>query len=282
MKLVDKIKMRREAAEHGKPLSPSHESVALKAETDFAKERIHEKTISLTKTRRKIKSQQSTMPDYQDDLDNRIMLELARVKYATCEQLSFYCCAPRRTVHYHLVRLQKAGLILFALSSPVRGTTSVWSITYRCATAMHTKLPSGGRRSNWPVIKQACHRNEVEIMLASKPETKGFHFVLERQLFWKNGLNPAFGEHGAKDDAHKSYFVLIDDYFMKSNRIGHAWERRHRPPRKYFRDRGRLWSNTVNVFYVVTTDSKRANLHTAWIKKHAIPASVLMIKPLWG
>lgn len=210
--------------------------------------------------------------------DACLIKTLARLKFATREHLAYWCNIPSITVFRRLAFLQDAKLV----DSDAHQRPTIWTVKNLAAAVMLTSLPSGGRRASWSVMAHACHRNEVEILLNKSKDSKGFHF-LDRQSFWKLGLNPGHGEHGGQDAAKRAYLVLLDDYLMKPERIGHTWERAHHPPKRAFSGgRPGTWSKIVNYFIVATTDEFRAEKHAAWIERHKIPARVITIKPLWS
>lgn len=212
------------------------------------------------------------------DVDKCLLEHLARLKFSTREQLSYWCESPAKTVFRRLAALEEAHLV----SSDKQNRPFIWTIKNLAAAIMLTTTPAGGRRASWPAMSHACHANEVEIKLNKAPDSKGFHFV-DRVTLFKRGLNPGHAEHGGIDDEKKAYLVLVDDYMMKPDHIGHSWERAHHPPREFFSgNRAFTWSKIVNRYIVATTDELRAAKHTAWIMRHEIPARVIIIKPLWS
>lgn len=211
-------------------------------------------------------------------LDQCIIQTLARVKFATRDQLAYFCKAKPITVFTRLVVLEGGGLI----SADKHHRPNIWTIKRLAAKIMHQPMPAGRRRASWSVMSHACHVNEVEILLDRSKDSKGFRIISDRRILWGRGLNPGHGEHGGIDEAKTAYLVLIDDYSMPPERIAHSWEREHHPPRKFFSgNRALSWSKIVNRFIVATTDDLRAEQHAIWIERHKIPASVITIKPLW-
>jgi hypothetical protein len=211
--------------------------------------------------------------------DTCLLQTLCRLRFATREQLSYWCGRHPARVSHRLLNLQKLGLV----SSEEYNRPTIWTVKPRAAALMQTTLPSGKRHSSWSAMSHACHRNEVEMLLNAKEESAGFRFLLELPFFWKRGLNPAFGEHSGEDKEKRAYLVLLDDYLMKPDRIGRTWERAHHPPRKYFSgNRAWSWSKIVNHFIVATTDEFRAERHMAWTLRHSVPAQVITIKSLWN
>jgi len=210
-------------------------------------------------------------------IDQCLISTLTRLKFATREQLAYWCKTPSVTIFKHLATLEEARLV----AAHRHRRPAIWKIKPLAAALMLTSRPSGGRQSSLSVMTHACHTNEVEIMLNKDPDSKGFRFMEQTELF-KRGLNPAHGEHVGVDDAKKAYLVLLDDYTMKPERIGHAFARAHHPPRQLFSgNRNLKYSQIVNYYIVATTDEFRAAQHATWIKRHEIPARVITIKPLW-
>jgi hypothetical protein len=209
--------------------------------------------------------------------DQCLLKTLSRVKFATLSQLAFFCNVHLSTILRRLRVLKDAGIV----ASDENREPIIWTIKNLGARIAGTSLPCGGRHAGWPVKSHACHRNEVEIMLHAAKDSMGFRFI-DRTTLFKRGLHPGKGEHGGIDDAKHAYLILLDDYMMKPERISHTWERPHQPPRKFYSGhRNVTWNKVVNYFIVATTDEFRAEQHATWIEKHAIPAKVITIKPLW-
>lgn len=106
--------------------------------------------------------------------------------------------------------------------------------------------------------------------------------MLPRPTLLKNGFNPGHGEHAAKDAAGKTWFVLLDEYLMASDRIKRVWTRRHVPNKHYWPDStGRKMCEVAHGYLAVSTDEANAERHRACILKECLPADVLTNKPLW-
>ena len=212
-----------------------------------------------------------------DAVDQCLLNQLARTKFATRAQLCYWCKMHETTIFRHLVKLEDTGMI----SSDTHQEPNIWMIERPGAAMMLNKMPSGGRESSWSVMAHGCHRNEVEILLESKEESRGFKF-LDKQAFWKLGLNPAHGENAGVDANKKAYLVLLDDYNMMPNRIGHTWERTHKPPAAHYAgNRNKQWNQFVQTYIVATTNAVREEQYKRYLKQFAIPASVLKINQLW-
>lgn len=212
-----------------------------------------------------------------NELDRCLLKTLARVKFATPAQLAYWCNAHRTSIQRRLARMESEDMVV----AHTHQQPTIWALKHSAAALMQTRLPAGGRRASWSVMAHTCHKNAVEIQLGEEEGTRGFRF-LDRAFFWKHGLNPAHGENGGVDQAKRAYLVLLDDYRMQPQRIGHTWVREHKPPRQFFSGhRNVAWSEIVHQYLVVTTDSVRAEQHQSWIERHTIPARVLTIRPLW-
>ena len=213
------------------------------------------------------------------EVDQCLLQQLARCKFATREQLCHWCDKSHKTtILRHLMKLEDIGLI----SADAHQEPNIWKIERQGAALMLEKMPSGGRPPSWSVMAHGCHRNAVEILLDTQAESRGFRF-LDKQAFWKMGLNPAHGENPGVDASNKAYLVLLDDYGMMPNRIRHTWERRHKPSLSHFEgNRVMQWKQFVNAFIVATTNPIRAEQYEKYVKQFAIPATILKIESIWN
>lgn len=208
-------------------------------------------------------------------LQNLILEQLAQVQYATSAQLQHLCGAQQPDISRAVTALIDAGLIDGRLLT----RPMILHLTPISGKLLGIKLPARRQQASWSVMAQACHLNELQALMHKKHA--GFRYLSRVQLL-KQGFNPAFGEHAAIDDAGTSWFVLLDDYQMTSDRISRAWTRRHTPSRKYWPDpTGRTWCDVAQRFLVVSTDEQHMVRHREWILKTSLPADVMHIKPLW-
>lgn len=208
-------------------------------------------------------------------LQNLILAKLGELEFATPGQLQEGCGVKQPAISKAVVVLLEEGLI----DGHLHTRPAILHLTSAGGRLLDRVLPAGRRNASWAVMSHACHLSEVQAQLSEK--LKGFR-ILRRGEVFRHGLYPAFGEHGALDGEGKSWFVLLDDYRMPSNRISRCWTRRHTPNRKYWPDpTGRAWCDVVQRFLVVATDIQHAARHRAWILKSTLPADVLTIKPLW-
>jgi hypothetical protein len=209
------------------------------------------------------------------ELDHRILKQLARMGYATVDQLAYWCDVARVSISRRLEVIRGLGLV----RGEEQARPAIWYLTFAGGRLVRKPMPAGRRQASWSVMAHACHTNAAEIVL--RQQYNGFRF-LDRLSLLKQGFNPGHGEHGARDDDGTSYFVLVDDYAMTSDRIRRSWMRRHAPNSKYWPDpTGRCWSEVVHRFLVVSTDANNAVTHRAYIDSQALPADVLTIEPLW-
>lgn len=208
-------------------------------------------------------------------LQNQILAKLGELKFATPTQLEMLCAARQPAISKAVAVLLEEGLIDGYLHS----RPAILHLTPVGGRLLDTPLPAGRRNASWSVMSHACHLSEVQtLMCQSRP---GFR-VLPRDVLFKQGLFPAFGEHGAIDGEGKSWFVLLDDYLMTSDRISRSWTRRHTPNKKYWPDpTGRVWRDVAQRFLVACTDEQNTARHRAWILKNRLPADVVQLTPLW-
>jgi len=208
-------------------------------------------------------------------LQNLILEQLVQVQYATSAQLQQLCGAQQPDISRAVRALIEAGLVDgILLTRPM-----ILHLTPISGQLLGVRLPARRRNATWSVMAQACHLNELQELMHKKHA--GFRFLSRVELL-KLGFNPAFGEHGAVDDAGTAWFVLLDDYLMTSDRISRAWTRRHTPNKKHWLDpTGRTWRDVAQRFLVVSTDEQHAMRHREWILKTSLPAEVMHIKLLW-
>ena len=208
-------------------------------------------------------------------VQNSILEQLARVQYATNKQLIYWCDVTASSISTSVHSLLNAGLIEGSLFS----RPQLFYLTSAGARLVNVHLPAGGRHASWSVMAHACHLNAFEIAFAKQHQ--GFRIV-SRLALLKQGLNPAHGEHAAVDGNKKTWFVLLDDYQMGSDRITRSWTRRHTPNLKHWPDpTGRAWNELAHHFLVVVTDHNQAERHNSWLEKYGIPATVFNIPALW-
>lgn len=208
-------------------------------------------------------------------LQNAILAKLGEVQFATPKQLQIWCGVQHPAISKAVAVLLNEGLIDGYLHS----RPAILHLTTVGGRLLDKPLPAGRRNASWSVMSHACHLSEVQTLMATS--RSGFR-VLPRDVLFQQGLFPAFGEHGAVDGEGKSWFVLLDDYLMTSDRITRSWTRRHTPNKKYWPDpTGRAWRDVVQRFLVVSTDESNAARHRAWILKNHLPAEVVHLTPLW-
>lgn len=208
-------------------------------------------------------------------LQNLILELLGQRQYATSAQLMLLCGVQAPAISKAVHALLNAGLI----DGHLLARPMILHLSRLGARLLNVSLPAGNFQASWSVMAHACHLTELQQMMAEN--YPGFRFLTRQQLL-KQGFNPAFGEHGGIDDAGTSWFVLLDDYLMTSDRITRSWTRRHTPNKKYWPDpTGRAFRDVAQRFLVVSTDEQHAQRHRAWILKSRLPAEVMQLAPLW-
>lgn len=209
------------------------------------------------------------------ELDHQLLQHLGRMRFAAAHQLAYWCQVHLTTITRRLNILLSEGLV----SGHRHSRPAIWYLSYGGAKVIQQPMPAERRLASWSVMAHACHTNETELALRQRHTEFKF---MDRFSLLRQGFNPAHGEHAGVDMNKVSYFVLIDDYAMTSDRIEHSWTRRHVPQQKYWPDpAGRTWHEVVNKYVVVTTDSYRAPLHQTYVAKNHLPADVMTIKGLW-
>lgn len=206
--------------------------------------------------------------------EEKLLATLARVQFATADQLAYWCGVRKQNIAVPIQRLQHHGLI-----EPGADTRpQIWLLTLAGAARLHVPMPSGRRHSSWSVMQNAAHRNAVEILLSR--DHPGFYFLTRLRLY-KEGFNPSHGEYAGVEADGTTWLVLVDDYMMESRRIEHHWTREHRPPRKYWPEVGRRWFNIANRFAVFTTSAGHLERHRDFVETTTLPVDVHYLKPLW-
>ncbi len=208
-------------------------------------------------------------------LQSQLLEKLGAVHFATQAQLCAWTGQARSNVSVALTALFNLEFI----SGELLASPRIFYIARGGCDFLGIPPPSGRRLPSWSVMAHACHRNAVAFAMAESDP--GFTF-LSRLALLKQGFNPGHGEHCAVGSDGTTWFVLLDDFLMGSDRIARAWTRRHSPNPKYWRDpTGRVWRDVAHKYLVVTTDEKQAERHRARIERDRTPAEVMTIKPLW-
>lgn len=209
---------------------------------------------------------------YLSETDFQILETLSRLHYATTHQLVYWLKPQRAALTKAASTLARCQLINIDKTQ----RPYILSLTRQGRRVLGLK-DHNRRYVSWSVMAHQCHRNEVEIRL--RDTFAGFTFQ-SREYCYKKGLNPAHGEHAAKDKQNHFYFLLLDDYLMGSERITHAWLRQH-TPRQHWPGDVRHWSDVADQYIVTTTSIPQLVLHRAYALKHQINAQVICVDPLW-
>jgi len=204
-----------------------------------------------------------------------VLTTLDRLQFATMDQLVYWVQIKQPAMSKTLRQLCDGGQV--SVDRALR--PHIYSLTNVGRRAIASKAPKKIVRSA-AVMRHICHRNQSEMMLRQRYERMTFQ---SRTAWFKYGLNPAHGEHGAKDvDGYT--LVLLDDYLMDSSRIAHSWTRPHAANDRYWsHPQIRHWRDVVNRFVVVSTDEGQCERHQGYIEKKGLDDSVrvLHVEPLW-
>ena len=209
------------------------------------------------------------------DTSRNALSNLDRLQFATCEQLRYWVDVSQPTMSITLSKLASSDYVKVDKSIK----PFIYSLTQSGRRAIGTKAPKKAFYST-SVMRHTCHRNQAEIVLRGVYERMTFQ---SRKVWFKKGLNPAHGEHGAKD-LNGYTLVLLDDYLMDSYRIGHSWTRPHAANERYWADSQiRHWRDVVDRYLVVTTDEGQRERHLSFIEKSQLSdtVNILHVEPLW-
>ncbi|RFA24309.1 hypothetical protein CAI21_22160 [Alkalilimnicola ehrlichii] len=184
---------------------------------------------------------------------------LAELEYATSDQLTVYLNVDRSTVTRTLRTLEAGSLVtLLRVARPY-----VVSATPAGLRAVAAKPRTGRRVRSWSAIAHRCHVNAAVLRLGA--HFPGFRVLLRVDAF-SLGLSPAHGEHLARSDDGIYSLLLMDDYFMSSERIVRVWRRRHRSkPAYYAPPAPRHWFDVADRFIVAVTDAEHLADHRAYL-----------------
>lgn len=211
-------------------------------------------------------------------ITQRALLDvLGRLQYATLHQLVYWLTPQQPTVTKTLQRLEAARLVSVERSC----RPNIYSATLTGLRVANLPMPVSRRCPSWSVMAHHCHRNAAEIRLREHyPE---FYFQPRHDLY-ALGLSPAHGEHFGKDGDGHSALVLLDDYLMQSERIGHAWTRPHTPNTRYYdlgTGRVRHWRDIAQRYILAVTDRIQYERHKTYIHQHRLDTALLFVAGLW-
>lgn len=213
-----------------------------------------------------------------NETQRALLQALARLRFATLEQLTYWVDVQRPAVTKTLQRLLDLGFV-----EVERGyRPHIYQATTSGIRAAGGIPPGGKRYYSFPVMAHHCHRNAAEIRL--RHHYAGFTF-LDRHEVYQLGMSPAIGEHFGRDDDGIGTFVLLDDYLMQPQRITHCWQRPHTPNTRYFDlDQGRVrrWADVASRFVVAATDRYQYERHKSFVVN--LPAerpALLYVEGLW-
>ncbi|KAF0190498.1 MAG: hypothetical protein FD165_2666 [Gammaproteobacteria bacterium] len=214
-----------------------------------------------------------------NETQRAVLQALARLRFATLDQLTYWVEVQRPAVTKTLQRLLEQGFV-----EVERGyRPHIYQATTSGIRAADGVPPGGNRYYSFPVMAHQCHCNAAEIRL--RKHYAGFTF-LGRHEVYKLGLSPAIGEHFGRGDDGIGTFVLLDDYLMQPQRITHSWQRPHTPNTRYFDlDQGKVrrWSEVASRFVVAATDRYQYERHKSYVVK--IPdnrPALLFVEGLWA
>lgn len=205
------------------------------------------------------------------------MLTLARLHYATLGQLVYWAQVQQPTVSKALSRLEDEGLVgVVRVERP-----AIYYPTFRGLRVAGCAGLRAPRANVWSVMAHRCYRNEAEMRLRGHFPTFLFS---QRQALYALGLNPARGEHGGIERCGALHCVLLDDDFMPSARITHAWQRVHRPNTRHVdltTSRVQRWSTVASKLVVAVVDEHQYQRHKRYCERSELSVSLLRLARLW-
>lgn len=217
------------------------------------------------------------------DLQNQILDVIARLRFATAEQLLYWLPVDAlSSVRRGAIRLTDLGLL--ETRSDLR--PYVYRLSSRgCALTGERYFR---RWHSASAVQQYLLRNAIEIELREEDPSAR---VQPRQGLSSIGLYPAHAEHAfvLPNKLDLFLFVIVDDYLMTSNRILHKWNREHLRESQSAQvtslKRWRDVSQACRVYTVCEHHAKRHGdyLQRQWEKMQSpLPISVQLIEPIWG
>ena len=204
-----------------------------------------------------------------------MMKTLSRVMFVTFDQLTYWVNIKKPAASEAVKVLADHGLV--KVLDKVK--PYIIQITHAGARVSGTRLPSGKTYFSWSAQTHRIYRNDAEILLRG---SKAGFAMQNRYFHYSLGLNPTHGEHSAIDADDRHYFCMLDDYRMQTNRLIHAWQRRHTPNRDYFdAHKGFRWKDICQSVLIFSTDADQLQRYKAFCHGAEFSADFYYIKPRW-
>lgn len=212
------------------------------------------------------------------DSERSLMSVLARLRFATREQLLHWCRVSNLS---SITRTSNALLQSGFLEIIDDLKPSVFRLSRAGCRVMSIHYVA--RRYSIPVIQHYCHRNNAEMLLRETYPTLTFQ---SRVFALRCGLFPAHAEHLVRVDDTHTALALIDDYGMHSQRILKSWTRPHTPDTRFYKgsvdSKIFRWSDVVKRLLVFSTDALAAKQHQSFLSDNDLPGASFYIKPIWA
>lgn len=238
--------------------------------------------LPVTQPKRALKKRSNEAPRYSalTETHRAILTELARITFATQQQLADYLNRSVNVARHAINELVESRF----LEAHKEIRPYVYRLSSHGATVAAVTKPRHWMSAN--AIHQRILRNTIELQIRQKNTSAQF---VSRKQCWQQGLFPSVGEHllvyrGAA--AAERVLVLIDDYMMSSARITHCLNRLHDKEKSV--SAGTLvlrWKDVVNRVLVCCTDERHAAQHEHFIELNSEylerPIVVTYIPPLW-
>lgn len=205
---------------------------------------------------------------------------MAHCLYMTQQQAAGYLGRSYAQAREHMATLMALGLV----EANREFSPYAYTLSSRGFAAAGLGKPKYWRSAN--AIHQRLMRNQIE--LAMRERNAGARFV-GRQSAWAMGLYPAVGEHLLRyeREGRAAYaLVVIDDYFMASQRLPHMLDKRHDSNKGQVRGEHVLrWRDVVDTVFLYATDALHKRRHERFVLKNRdrldMRVVVRFIDPIW-
>lgn len=205
---------------------------------------------------------------------------LGHCLFMTQQQAADYLGRSYAQAREHMTTLISLGLV----EANREFSPFAYTLSSRGYAAAGLGKPKYWRSAN--AIHQRLMRNQVE--LAMRERNAGARFV-GRQSAWAMGLYPAVGEHLLRyeREGRAGYaLVVIDDYFMASQRLPHMLDKLHDSNKSQVRGEHALrWRDVVDMAFLYVTDARHKQQHERFVLANRdrldMRVVVRLIDPIW-
>lgn len=215
-------------------------------------------------------------------LQQQMLALLARLRFATAELLvSGLPVEAMSSVRRCAQRLEQARLVEI--------NTDLKPFVYRLSR-LGCQLMGQRYFRTWhsvAAMHQVLLRNQIELLMQQEDHQAS---VANRTQLLSLGLHAAQGEHAfiLPNISQLFRLVVIDDYWMQSDRIVHKWHRPHlRQSQKVGNTSLKRWCDVCGDYRIYTISERQQQAHRLFLANSgfnnlSMKASVHLINPIWG